>query len=106
MTTWKNLQGCPHECSVSQSCPTLCDPMDSNPPGTCVHGISQARILEWIAMPYSRGSSWPRDQTQVYCIAGRCITTEPLGKPTAVHIVNFDVLSHSVLSYFLQPHGL
>ena len=48
-----------------QSCPTLCDPMDCSPPGSSVHGILQARMLEWAAMPSSRGSSWPRDQTHV-----------------------------------------
>ena len=46
-----------------QSCLTLCDPMDCSPPGSSVHGILQARILEWVAMPSSRGSSKPRDQT-------------------------------------------
>ena len=53
---------------VTQSCPTLCDPMDCSPPGSSVHGISQARILEWVAISSSRGSSWPRDQTYVSCI--------------------------------------
>ena len=51
---------------VAQSCPTLCDPMDYT-----VHGILQARILEWVAFPFSRGSSQPRDQTQVSHITGR-----------------------------------
>ena len=51
-------------CLVTQSCPTLCDPMNYySPPGSSVHGILQARILEWVAMPSSRGSSQPRDQT-------------------------------------------
>jgi len=45
--------------------------MDYNPPGSSVHGISQARILEWVAIPFSRGSAWPRDPTQVSCIAVR-----------------------------------
>ena len=54
---------------------TLCDPVDCSPPGSFVHRISQARILEWISMPSSRGSSWPRDQTFVACIAGRFFTT-------------------------------
>ena len=49
----------------AQLCPTLCDPMDYNPPGPSVHGISQARILEWVAISSSRGSSWPRDWTRV-----------------------------------------
>ena len=65
---------------VSQSCPTLCNPMDYSPPGSFVRGILQARILDWVAMP-SRGSSQPRDGTQISCIAGRFFTTEPLGKP-------------------------
>ena len=47
-----------------QSCPTLCDAMDCSPPGSSVHGIFQARILEWVAMPSSRGSSQPRDPTR------------------------------------------
>ena len=46
---------------VVQSCPILCDPMDCSPPGSSVHGISQARILEWVTIPFSRGSSKPRD---------------------------------------------
>ena len=57
---------------VTQSCPTLCDPMNCSPPGSSVHGIFQARILEWVAISFFRGSSQPRDQTQVSCIAGRC----------------------------------
>ena len=48
-----------------QSCLTLCDPMDCSPSGSSVHGILQARILEWVAMPSCRGSSRPRDQTQI-----------------------------------------
>ena len=48
-------------CWVSKLCPTLCDPMDCSPKGSSVHGISQARILEWVAISFSRGSSWPRD---------------------------------------------
>ena len=47
--------------SVTQSCLTLCDPMDCSPPGSAAHGILQARILEWLAIPFSRGSSRPRD---------------------------------------------
>ena len=56
---------------VPQSCPTLYDPMDCSPPGSSVQGILQARILEWIAIPFSRGSSQPRDWTEVSCISGR-----------------------------------
>ena len=58
-------------CEVAQSCPTLCDPVDCSPPGSSVHGILQARILEWVAISFSRGSSQPRDQARVSCFAGR-----------------------------------
>ena len=56
-----------------QFCPPLCNPKDSSPPGSSVHGILQVRTLEWVAIPFSRGSSWPRDRTQVSCIAGRYV---------------------------------
>ena len=56
---------------VTQSCPTLCDPMDYSLPGFSAHGIIQARILAWVAIPFSRVSSWPRDRTQLSCIVGR-----------------------------------
>ena len=56
---------------VTQLCPTLCNPTDYSPPGSSVHRILQARILEWVAMPSSRGSSQPRDQTQISHNAGR-----------------------------------
>ena len=56
-------------CSVAQSCLTLCDPMDCSLPGSCVHGISQARIPEWVAIPFSRGSSPPRDRTHISYIS-------------------------------------
>ena len=59
---------------IAQLCPTLCDPMDCSPPGSSVHGILQARILEWVAIPFSRGSSRPRDWTWISCIAGRFFT--------------------------------
>ena len=59
---------------VAQSCPTLCDPMDWNLPGFSVHGIFQAIVLEWIAISFSRGSSQPRDWTQVSRIVDRRFT--------------------------------
>ena len=59
---------------VAQSYPTLCDPMDCSLTGFSVHGILQAIILQWVAILFSRGSSWPRDRTQVSCIAGRFFT--------------------------------
>ena len=61
-------------CLVAQSCLTLCDPMDCRLPGSSVHGILQAIILEWVAMPFSGGSYQPRDQTQISHIEGGFFT--------------------------------
>ena len=63
---------------VAQSCATLCNPMDYSPPGSSVHGILQARVLEWVAISFSTASSGPRDRTQVSHIVGRrfyCLIT-------------------------------
>ena len=72
-------------CAMSlQSCPTLCSPMNFSLPGSSVHVILQARMLEKVAIPFFRGSSWPRDQTWISCgssITGRFSTTEPPWKP-------------------------
>ena len=57
------------ESEVTQSCPTLCNPMDCSPQGSSFHGIFQARILEWVAISSSRGSSQPRDLTHISCVA-------------------------------------
>ena len=59
---------------VAQLCLTLCDPVDCSPPGSSVRGILQARILEWVAISFSRESSQPRDRTRVSHIAGRFFT--------------------------------
>ena len=59
----------------------FCDRIDCSPPGSSVHGIFQVRILEWVAIPFSRGSFQPKDQTEVSCIAGRFLPSEPPGKP-------------------------
>ena len=64
----------------AQSCLTLCDPMGCNPPGSSVHRIFQARILEWVAISFSRGSSQPRDQSHISYIAGGFFTTESILK--------------------------
>ena len=58
---------------VAQSCLTLCNPMDCSSPGSSVHRISQARILEWVAISFSRGSSWPTDWTRVSCIGRKIL---------------------------------
>ena len=78
---------CMRVCWVTQSCPTLCDPMGCSPPGSLVHGNPQARILEWVAISFSRGSSWPRDWTQSPtspALAGWFLPTEAPGKPTSL----------------------
>ena len=70
-TPQSQAHGCPY--LVAQSCLTLCDPMACSPPGSSVHGISQARALEWGAISFSRGSSPPRDQTCLSCIGRRVL---------------------------------
>ena len=72
---------------VTQLCPILCDPMDYSPPGSSVNGILQARILEWVAIPFSRGSSQSRDQTQVFHFAGDSLPSEPPGKPKPISAI-------------------
>ena len=84
---------------VAQSCPTLCDPMDCNLPGSSLHGILQARVLEWVAISFSRGSSRPRDRTRVSCIPGRCFNLWATGEAhIALHTPNY------LLSRILQKH--
>ena len=101
---WSRCMGALKVCVlVIQSCLTLCDPMGCHLPGSSeVHGILQARILKWVVIPFSRASSWPRDQTQVFCTADGfftiCVTREAWD-----HSVQF---SHSVVSDSLRPHGL
>ena len=68
-------------CLVAQSCLTVCNTLDHGSLGYSVHGILQARIQDWLAIPFSRGSSQPRNQTWISCIAGRFFTSEPPGKP-------------------------
>ena len=69
--------------SVCHSVMTLCDPMDCSPPVSSVHGILQARTLKWVAIPFSRGSSRPRDWTQSPALQADSLLSEPLGKPSA-----------------------
>ena len=66
---------------VVQLCPAFCDPMDCSPPDSSVHEILQARILEWVAIPFSRGSSWSKDGIWVFCIEADSSPSEPPGKP-------------------------
>ena len=76
---WKKWSEVKWSCSV---CPTLCDPIDCGPPSSSVHGIFQARILEWVAISLSRESSWPRDWTHIPAWHAEFLTTEPPGKPS------------------------
>ena len=68
------LKECESKSEVAQSCLTLCDPLDCSLPGSSLHGIFQARVLEWVGISFFRGSSQPRDWTQVSRIAGRRFT--------------------------------
>ena len=85
--------------------PTLWDPMDICPPGSSVHGISQARILEWLVISYFRGSFQPRDQTQVSCIAGRFFTIRVTRESSKVIILIIALLrynSHTIQLIYQQ----
>ena len=65
------------ESEVAQSCPTLCDPVDCSPPGSYIHGILQARILEWVAISFSRGSSRPGIEPRSPALQADALTSEP-----------------------------
>ena len=83
----------------AQSRPVLCDPMDFRPPGSSVHGIFQTRILDWVSVSFSRGSSQPGDGTRVSCVscnAGRFCTRWATGEATTTNM-------HEFLSYILLP---
>ena len=69
-------------CVVAHSCPTLCDLIDCSPPGSPIHGIIQATILWQVAIPFSRGSSYPTDRTWVSCTVGRFFTVWAIRKPS------------------------
>ena len=79
-----------------QSCPAVCDPVDCSLPTSSVHGILQARILEWVYMPSSSGSFLPRNQAHISCISGGFFTTEPLGTP--YFYLNLESSSFTLLS--------
>ena len=68
-------------CLVTKLCLTLCNPMDYSPLGSSVHDILQARILEWVAISFSKGSCWPRDRIHIACIAGRFLPLCHQGSP-------------------------
>ena len=128
-STWRyhlSHQGSPVSTwsEVAQSCPTLCDPMDCSLPGSSVHGIFEARTLEWVAISFSRGSSWARDRTRVSHIVGRLFTVwatrealvcvyvtdslscTPKNNTQIVTLSEGESESYSVMSNSLRPHGL
>ena len=80
---------------VAKSCPTLCDPMGCSHTGSSVHGISPARILEWVAIPFSRGPFWAQHQTPFSCLAGGFFTTEQPGKPH-MHDIEVNILYRNI----------
>ena len=86
---------------VTQSCPTLCDPMDYT-----VHGILQAGILEWVAFPFSRESSQPRDQTQVSHIAGRFFTSWATREAQRLSIIIMVIFKYQLLYACVLGHVL
>ena len=88
------------EVKVAQSCPTLSNHMDCSLPGSSVHGILQARILEWVDVPFSRWSSQHRDWTQVSPLQVDSLPSEPPRKPK-----NTEVGSHSLLRGTSQPRN-
>ena len=67
------------ESEVPQSCLTLCNTLDYSLPGSSIHGILQARIVKWVAISFSRGSSWPRDQTGSWTLQAEALPSEPQG---------------------------
>ena len=88
---------------VAQSCPTPCDPMGFSLPGFSVQGILQARILGWVAISFSRGSSWPRDRNQV-CIAGRIFTVWATNYHTIVLISHSSKVMLKILQAEIQQY--
>ena len=93
---------------VAQSCPTLCDPMNYSPLGSSVHGILQARVLEWVAIPFSRGSSQLRDQTQFSCTGRQILyrVSQGLIKPWNSPGKNTGMGNHSLLQGIFPTRGL
>ena len=85
--TWNSLSNYIkiYTCVHAQLCPTLCDPMNCSLPGSSVHGILQATILEWVVISSSKGSSQPRDWICISCITGRFFTDELLGEDPKIY---------------------
>ena len=114
---WKWKVKVKRESEVPQSCLTLCDPMDDSLPGSSVHEILQARVLEWVAISFSTRSSQPRDRTLVSHIAGRRFTiwatredyfTYRLTLFTSLYLISTDLLLAllRVLNFICNPKGI
>ena len=98
---WKIWQMKMLESLVVQPCLTLCDPMDCSPPGSSVHGIFQARVLEWVAIFFSRGSSQPRDRTWVSHIVSRCFTDWATREVMNIYFnFNFKLITNFFFFYY------
>ena len=80
------VRACMHAHARAQSCLTLCKPIDCSPSSSYIYGISQARILEWVAIPFSRGSAWPRNRSHISCVSciGRQVLSQ-LSHPGSSH---------------------
>ena len=91
---------------AAQSCLTLCDPMNCSLPGSSVHGIPQTRILEWAAIPFSRGSSQPRIEPRSPILQAVSLPSEPPGKPVTPLRPIFNIESSSNAFRALQRHKL
>ena len=92
-------------CSVAQTCLTFLDPLDCSPSGSSVHGMSQARILEWVAMPFSRGSSQPRDESVPLVsntLKTNSLSTEQPGKLYSGYKLSSDTLFANIFSHFTE----
>ena len=87
---------------VAHSCPTLCDPMNCGVPGSSVHGILQARVLEWVAVPFSRGSFDPAIECTFSTLPVDSLPSEPPGKPKKTGMGNLSVLQGNFLTQELN----
>ena len=105
-----------HICASAQllqACLTLCNPRDCSPLGSSVHRILPARILQWVAMPFFRGSSQPRDWTHVFCMQADPLLLSHLGSPTFHVYIHVETLQCGlmlglfvVFFFFFSPHQL
>ena len=99
---WLNSSpACMPACSVAKLCLTLCDPVDCSPPGSSVHGILQARILEWVAISFSRNLPNSGIEPLSPALAGRFFTTEPPEKPISIRTyIHIYTQTHTISSFF------